>query len=59
MKTMFDTHASETELLLDGGCSLEDVLRYARATAQVDEEEEAAALSHRLTVPVFLGEPWR
>lgn len=59
MKTMFDTHGTTEEALLDDGVKLEDVLRHARARIEVDVEEEAAVLSKRMTVPVFQGEPWR
>lgn len=59
MKTVFDTHGTETEVLLNDGRPLEDALRYARARIEVDVEEEAAVLSKRMTVPVFQGEPWR
>lgn len=56
---MFDTHGTMAEVLLDAGESLEVALRHARATARLDEEEEAAVFSKRATVPVFQGEPWR
>jgi len=54
----YDTHGTEDELLLEDR-PLEEVLRRAAAAKAVDAEEEAAALSKRPTVPVFICEPWR
>lgn len=59
MDRAFDTHGVTTEMLLLGGRSLEDVLYCARATTELEVEEETAVLSTRPTMPIFEGEPWR
>lgn len=54
---LVDEDSSAVEAFLVKG-SLEDLLRVARATAQVEAEEAEAAESKRPTVPIFDGEPW-
>lgn len=51
-------HFSEDEQLLTEQ-PLSAVLRHAAARAEVDAEEEDAALSTRPTVAIYDIEPWR
>lgn len=58
MRMVLVDEASEAiEARLVAG-SLEDVLRAARVTKELDAEEAAAADSIRPTIAVFHGEPW-
>ncbi len=47
------------EQLLGEGVPFETVLRRAMASAILDAEEEASAISTRPTIAAIVGEPWR
>jgi hypothetical protein len=58
MMNLVDDKSEAVEALLVT-CTVEDLLRFARAHAAVVAEEELAAESTRPTYPLLQNVPWR